>query len=119
MATNNTTFRNTLSDAAAGVFNRLDIRTSGGATTLATFTITWGSSATGAVAVASTPVSTTGLADGTAAEARLYHSTGGDEISGMTVATSGADVTIDNTSIVTSQNVNLTSFTYTTPASTA
>lgn len=119
MATNNTTFRNSQSDNAASKFNRLDIRTSGGSTVLATFTITWGSSATGAVSVASTPVSTTGAATGTAAEARLYHSTGSDEISGLTVATSGADVTIDNTSIVTSQNVDLTSFTYTTPASTA
>lgn len=119
MATNNTTFRNTLSDAAAGVFNRMDIRTSGGAGVLVTFTITWGSSSSGAVAVASTPVAGTASGTGTAAEARLYHSTGGDEISGLTVATSGADVTIDNTSITSGQTVNLTAFTYTTPASTA
>lgn len=119
MATNNTTFRNTLSDAAAGVFNRMDIRTSGGAGVLVTFTITWGSSSSGAVAVASTPVAGTASGTGTAAEARLYHSSGSDEISGLTVATSGADVTIDNTSITSGQTVNLTAFTYTTPASTA
>lgn len=119
MATNNDTFRNSQSDNAASKFDRMDIRTSGGATTLATFNITWGSSASGAVSVASTPVATTGLADGTAAEARLYHSSGSDEISGLTVATSGSDVTIDNTSIATGQAVNLTGFTYTTPASTA
>jgi hypothetical protein len=119
MATNNTTFRNSQSDNAASKFNRMDIRTSGGASTLVTFTITWGSSSTGAVSVASTPVSSTASATGTAAEARLYHSTGGDEISGLTVATSGANVTIDNTSITSGQTVNLTSFTYTTPSATA
>ena len=119
MATNNDTLRNTLSDAAAGVFNRMDIRTSGGSTVLATFTITWGSSSSGAVSVASTPVSATAAATGTAAEARLYHSTGSDEISGLTVATSGSDVTIDNTSVTSGQTVNLTSFTYTTPSATA
>lgn len=119
MATNNTTFRNSQSDNAASKFNRLDIRTTGGATVLATFTITWGAAASGAASVASTPVSTTGAATGTAAEARLYHSTGSDEISGLTVGTSGTDVTVDNTSIASGQNVDLTSFTYTTPASTA
>ena len=119
MATNNTTFRNSQSDNAASLFDRLDIRTSGGASTLVTFNITWGSSASGAVSVASTPVSATAAATGTAAEARLYHSTGSDEISGLTVGTSGTDVTIDNTSITSGQSSNLTSFTYTTPASTA
>ena len=119
MATNNTDFRNTLSDAAAGAFDRLAIRTAGGAAVLTTFTITWGSASSGAVSVASTPVASTASGTGTAAEARLYHSTGTDEITGLTVATSGADVTIDNTSITSGQTVNLTSFTYTTPASTA
>jgi hypothetical protein len=119
MATNNTTLRNSLSDAAAGKFNRLDVRTSGGSTVLATFTITWGSSATGAVSVASTPVAATASATGTAAEARLYHSTGSDELSGLTVGTSGTQVIIDNTSITSGQAASLTAFTYTTPASTA
>jgi hypothetical protein len=119
MATNNTATRDALSDAAAALFNRLDIRTAGGAGVLVTYTITWGSSATGAVAVASTPVAGTASATGTAAEARLYHNVNTEEITGLTVATSGADVTIDNTSITDGQTVNLTGFTYTTPSATA
>lgn len=119
MATNNTATRDALSNAAAGLFNRMDIRTSGGSTTLVTFTITWGSSSTGAVAVASTPVAATASADGTAAEARLYHSTNTEDITGLTVGTSGTDVIIDNVVIANGQEVNLTSFTYTTPATTA
>lgn len=119
MATKNTTFRNSQATNAASLFNRLDIRTSGGSTTLATFTITWGSASSGAVAVASTPVSATAAATGTAAEARLYHSSGSDEISGMTVSTSGANINLDSTSITSGQTVNLSSFTFTEPAATA
>ena len=119
MATKNDTFRNSQADNAASLFNRLDIRTSGGASTLATFTITWGSAASGAVAVASTPVSATASATGTAAEARLYHSSGSDEISGLTVGTSGTDITVSNTSITSGQDVELSSFTFTEPSATA
>lgn len=53
-------------------FNRVDIRTAGGSTTLATFTIAFGQSSSGSVAVGSTPIAGTGLADGTAAEGRIY-----------------------------------------------
>lgn len=119
MATKNTTFRNSQADNAASKFDRLTIRTAAGAADLVTFTITWGSSADGVVAVASTPVSGTASGTGTAAEAKLHHSSGADEITGMTVSTSGADINLDSTSITSGQTVNLTAFTFTEPAATA
>lgn len=112
----NTTMRNTLADAAAGVINRIEILD--GATVLATFSVTWGSAATGVASVASTPVGTTGAATGTADGARFYHSTGSDEITGLTVGTSSAQVILDSLSITSGQPVNLISGSLTMPAAT-
>ncbi len=121
MATKNTDFRNSQADNAASKFNRLSIRTSGGVTTLVTFNITWGAAAAGVVSVASTPITAAAVATGTAAEARLHHSTGPDEISGITVTltSGGGNIELTNLSIESAQDVNLDSFTFTEPASTA
>lgn len=115
MATLNSTIRNTLADGFAGVINRLEILD--GATVLAVFSLTWGSAATGVVSVASTPVSTTGAATGTADGARFYHSTGSDEVSALSVGTSGTQVVLDSLSITSGQTVNLISAAITIPAS--
>ncbi len=61
----------------------------------------------------------TGVASGTgtAANAILVDSDGNIVASGLTVGTSGADVIVDNTSIVTGQNVNVNAATITHPSS--
>lgn len=50
---------------------------------------------------------------GIAAEARIRDSDGSDVVTGLTVATSGADINLDNTSITTGQTVTITSATIT------
>lgn len=72
MATKSTQTRNLQTTAVTKLYNRLDLRTAGGSTTLATFTIAFGIPSTGVGSVTGVPLSTTGAADGTAAEARLY-----------------------------------------------
>jgi hypothetical protein len=118
MATKNTAVRDAQVTNLSGLFNRLDIRTSGGATVLVTFTVTWGAASTGVINIGST-LSASASDTGTAAEARLYHNTNTEEISGITVSTSGAQINLDNTSITSGQNVQITSLTLTEPAATA
>lgn len=59
-------------------------------------------------AFAASPADATASATGTAAAAEIRTSTGTVIVSGLTVATSGANVTIDNTSIVSGQTVRCT-----------
>lgn len=194
MATKSAQVRNIQTTITTRLFNRLDLRTSGGAVTLATFTIGWGIPSAGAGAVSGVPLTVAGLADGAAAEARLYRVggtasgyltngtpsvgdvsipvdtgagtfvvgdiitfagdtqeymitkayAGGDgnidifpglvaapgdgaaislatapTVTGLTVATSGADVVVSNTSILTGQDVQLDSATWTSASATA
>lgn len=118
MATINDALRTSLAADAVGNFDRLDIIESAGPTTLVTFTITWAAGAAGVQEVQSTPVEGTAGATGTADEATLYKNdaTPDEQITGLTVGTSGTDVTIDNTSISNGQTVNLTSLSITMPA---
>jgi hypothetical protein len=99
-------------DAGAGA-GKLKIYTAGYAALLATFTC---SDPCGSVAgdpatltFSGMPKSTTGLADGVAVVARVTDSADTMVREGMDVATSGAAITIDNTSIATGQTVNWTS----------
>jgi hypothetical protein len=99
-------------DAGAGA-GKLKIYSAGYAALLATFTC---SDPCGSVAgdpatltFSGMPKATTGAADGTAAIARLTDSVDTMVREGMTVGTSGTDITIDNTSIATDQAVNWTS----------
>lgn len=116
MGTPNTAHRNTLATSGAGAFNRLSIYD--GATLLITFTISWTAASGGSRNVASTPVAGTAVASGTADTAKLHHSSGSDEIDGLTVGTAGTEVIIDDTNITNGGNVNLISFYYTAPSST-
>lgn len=120
MGTVNDTLRTSVIADAVTNLNRLDIRTSGGAGVLATFTITWAAGAAGVQEVQSTPVSTTASAGGTAAEARLYKNdaTPDEQITGLTVGTGSEDVVIDNTTIANGQTINLTAGSLTFPAAT-
>ena len=116
--TKNTTLRNTLADAFAGVINRLIIEDSSNVT-LAIFSLTWGSASSGAVTASSPPQTVTASATGTADHAKLYHSSGSDDVDSLTVGTSGTDVIIDSTAITSGQSVQLNSLSWTVPASTA
>lgn len=121
MATKSTGVRNSQADNLAGIFDRLDIRTSGGASTLVTFTVAWNAASSGQISISST-LSASASASGTAAEARLYNSTTGtNEITGLTVTATGGggDIELDNTSINSGQTVEITSLTITEPSSTA
>jgi hypothetical protein len=100
----------------------LVIGTTGMASELATFDLqdpAFGAAATGTATLAGTTI-TDASADntGTAAEFQVQDQDGTVIFSGSVTATGGGgDVTIDNTSIVSGQTVNLTAFTFTVPAS--
>lgn len=119
MATKNTDVRNAQVTNLSGLFDRLDLIESAGPTTLATFNLSWGSASTGTISVTGTPINTTASATGTADSAKLYHSTNPEEITGLTVGTSGTDITMNTTSIENGKSVELNSFSLTEPSSTA
>lgn len=86
-----------------------------GNTLLAEFTLTPQTAASGSKAMIASTQTTTGAATGTASFYRVYNSAGSTCYEQGTVATSGGDATIDNTSITSGQTVNLTAFTKTEP----
>ena len=71
----------------------------------------------GSKALNNLPLSTTGLAAGTAAHYRIYASDGTTchEQGSITATGGGGDMTIDNTSIASGQTVSITGFTKTEP----
>jgi hypothetical protein len=76
----------------------------------------WSAAASaGAKTLSSLPLSTTGAASGTAAHYRIYDSAAATCHEQGSVGTSGADLTIDNTSINSGQTVQVTGFTKTWP----
>lgn len=77
----------------------------------------FGSAATGTASAAGLPKTVAAVATGTADNAILRDKDNTNIITGLTVGTSGTDVTIDNTSINSGQDVTLNSLDYTTPAS--
>ena len=88
----------------------LEIQDSGGAA-LAVFdlTETGGSVATDTWSLAFDATTVTAAATGTASQAVIKTAGGLAHLTGITVATSGAMLTIDNTSIASGQNVTITS----------
>ena len=124
MGTKNTALRDLLADVVGDNYNNgtLVIGTTGMALTLATFTLpadAFGASATGVITLLGVPDTVSAANTGAAAEATLNSSGSTYTVTGLTVATSSADVIIDNTSIVSGQNVTLNSCTWTESASTA
>jgi hypothetical protein len=76
----------------------------------------WAAAASaGAKSLSGTPLSTTGLAAGTAGYYRLVDNAGTTAHMQGTVGTSGTDMIIDNTSIAVSQTVNITAWTFNEP----
>lgn len=95
----------------------LEIGSAGMASVLATFALdaSPGSVAGGVLTLADLPLNDSADNTGTAAAARFRDSSSGDVITGLTVGLSGsgADVIIQNTSIVAGQAVSVTSATIT------
>jgi hypothetical protein len=95
-----------------------DCATAASGTKLAEFALAsdWASASSGGTkSLSSLPVSTTGITDGTAGYYRIYDSTNTTCHEQGTVGTSGTDMIIDNTSIATSQTINITAFSKTAP----
>lgn len=102
-------------DAGAGA-GKLEIGTTGMASVLATIPLSdpSGTVSGGVLTFSGTPLSDTSAdATGTAAEARIRDSDNNDVVTGLTVATSGADINLDSVSITTGQTVTITSATIT------
>jgi hypothetical protein len=124
MATISSAARNAACDAIVDLFDvggagKLILQESG-PSTLATLTFNstaFGDASTGvATLVVSPAISATASATGTASLFSMQQNDDTEVISG-TVATSGGDITIDNTSVTSGQTVNLNSLTVTVPAS--
>ena len=118
-----TTAKTARLDAVAGVIDAgsgagvLQIGTTAMGTVLATITLSdpCGTATSGVLTFSGFPKSTTAVATGTAAAARIRDSAGNDVITGLTVgaAGSGADIILDTTSIDTNETVTLNSATIT------
>lgn len=92
--------------AAAG---KLEIGTSGMATICATVTLNdpSGTTAGGVLTFSGFPKTVAASAACTAAEARIRDSNNTDVVTGLTVGTSGTNITVDNTSINSGQSVTI------------
>lgn len=88
---------------------------SGSTGVLATFTLgtTPATSSNGVLTISGTPLSSTASATGTAALAEIRNNAGTVIVSGLTVGTSGTDITINAVAISSGQTVTLSSGTIT------
>lgn len=93
----------------------LEIGTTDMTSTLATFTLdaTAGTATNDVLTLATFPQTVAATDTGTAAEARIRTSTNEDRVTGLTVGTSGTDIILDDTAIVSGANVVLNSATIT------
>jgi len=93
----------------------LEIGTAGMAAVLVVITLSkpsWTESA-GVITLAGVPHSGVASTTGTAAAARFKDGAGGVQVSGLTVGTTGTDITLNNTSISSGQTVTINSGTIT------
>lgn len=97
---------------AGGAAGKIELGTSAMAATLATVTLsgtsTAGATVSGAVLTfVGFPKTVAAGAAGTLAAARVRRSDSTDVITGLTVATSAADIIVDNTSVANAQNITV------------
>lgn len=122
-----TNARNALADAFDDLVNaganpgglRLWTGTDADGTQLAAFTFqnpAFGAAATGVITLAGVPIATTGLADGTCQSADVVQDLAGTPVRVADID-EGAELTMSNASVATSQDLNLTAMTFTVPAS--
>ena len=97
--------------SGAGSAGTLVIGTASMATVLATITLQnpAGVASGTAFTISGVPLSSTATGTGTAAAAEFRNNAGTVVVSGLTVGTSGTDITINSASITTGQTVQLTS----------
>ena len=97
--------------SGAGSAGTLVIGTASMATVLATITLQnpAGVASGTAFTISGVPLSSTATGTGTAAAAEFRNNAGPVVVSGLTVGTSGTDITINSASITTGQTVQLTS----------
>lgn len=93
----------------------LEICTAAYAVVLATVTLNdpCGTVSSGVLTFSGTPIATTASANGTAAIARFKDSTGTVVCDGLTVGTSGTDITVNTTTFASGGSVSVTSATIT------
>jgi hypothetical protein len=93
----------------------IEIGTSGMATTLCVISLQRPSFSmtAGVITMLGVPLSGTATAGGTAASARIKDGSGGIQVSGLTVGTSGADINLNSVTINNGQVVTLNSGTIT------
>jgi hypothetical protein len=116
--TYSTTVKNTRMQAvvdAIGTAGKVEIGTAGMSTVLAVLPLAnpAGAVSNGVLTFTCPCTDTSADASGTAAAARVRTSGDVDIITGLTVGTSGTDITLNNTSITSGQQVTLNSFTIT------
>lgn len=101
-------------DGGAGP-GTLEICTAAYASVLVTVTFDdpCGNVSSGVLTFSATPLSATAANTGTAAIARIKDSTGTVVCDGLTVATGGADITVNTTSVTSGASVSVTSATIT------
>ncbi|MFA5920155.1 MAG: hypothetical protein WC856_02540 [Methylococcaceae bacterium] len=94
---------------AIGASGKLELGTAGMAAVLATITLdaTAGTATTNVLSLSGFPKTVAASGTGTLAAARIRTSADADVITGLTVGTSGTDIIVDNTSLVTGQNVTV------------
>jgi len=93
----------------------LEICTAAYASVLATVTLNdpCGTVSSGVLTFSGTPIAATAANTGTAAIARIKDSTGTVVCDGLTVGTSGTDITVNTTSVTSGASVSVTSATIT------
>ena len=114
MATSSSALRNSQADDLVANLSTLDVL-DGSNNVLVSFSVSFNAASSGQTTAASLPKTSTATAGGTASTARLTGSTS-EEITGLSVGTSGSEVIIDNTSINSGQDVELQSLSYTAPS---
>ena len=114
MATASSDLRNSQADDLVANVNTLDVLDSSN-NVLVSFSVSFNAASSGQTTAASLPKTSTATAGGTAATARLTGGTA-EEITDLSVGTSGTEVIIDNTSINNGQDVELQSLSYTAPS---
>lgn len=114
----NTDSQNQLIADFAAQFDRLAIFDAAN-TLLVEFTITFGSATGGSASVTGTPKDQAASATGTAAKASYRHSSNPEELSNLSVGTSGAEVNLNTLEIENGETVTLKSATLNAPTTTS
>jgi hypothetical protein len=117
MATASSALRNSQADDLVSELDQLEVL-DGSQNVLVTFSLSWNAASSGQTDVSGLPKTSSASNGGTASEARLVDSGSetSEELTGLSVGTSGTEVIIGNTSITAGQDVELQTLDYTAPS---